>query len=820
MGNSQSFDDDTTYGKDSLFAETDDSSLLVTENGSKALHLRKNKYSPVVSRAPVVPEAVQRSRHQSDFSRVYDHERREQLISENVGNYSPDELTDRDELSAMTDMAWKHLTKHIRSPSDTIELIKADEEVSLRQSRDDDDGCNRKSGISSRVQPPTTSSSLRESVVNEKVLRPEKLYHARKNQPYISVRKKSDQDKYSIQTYSSEETCTRSYSKDFMVEPPPSPESFFGLGGIWRNDSLQSTKSDQSPVYSPRSPVSPSTPRRNEGKQEIAIRMENITSRLDAMTESQKSPSIQLEKVWEHDTIQESLNSLLLQSPQAPQQINEDWNLNEIYARLDELSKKELADHDEPTRSLTEATIQETTIHNDEINIESDSVIEVQNVDKKVFLFQQKEIESESTMSLIQARSNSETLVVEINTIDQKNVTDSQQHSDFLNDTSDTSDHAMHAMQKSANDDYVTANGDVSAPAADVNRALLSPKTAVGVLASPKVPNDAMDLFITEDFLDQCGNFVTKLAENPLTSPCNRGVKHTHEGESTADHNGSDKAPHIHITAAEDIHQKETDGLNVKSNSIKVQDEPLHELSTSSIGSCDSQSAVSDEVDVEFVQKYASLYEAFLTENMDLMDQNSDMISFLYVAKLTKIMEASEKLESAFKKRIVKLQSDKESVLSKYREDLIHAAKEKVVKGIQHEQLLKTLQETGQVMEGKLKWNLLMENASRARSESMLLQTMWKTTMDMDTPLEYLPAGHETEAIRQAAIAAPPTSLESEDILLKDIRRFQMENNFLSAEISVLEGKLNQRKQTANTHLWVDSVFRRLGAKPKKALID
>ncbi|GAX15660.1 hypothetical protein FisN_3Hh133 [Fistulifera solaris] len=813
MGNSQSFDDETTYGKDSLFAETDDSSLLVNEHGSKAQRFRKNKNSPAASRAQFVPEEF-RSRHQRDFGRGYDYERREDPISDQVEVYSPDELTDRDELSAMTDMAWKHLSKHMRSPSDTIELINADEEFSLRQSRDDDGG-DRKSGFTSRVRSPMISSSLRETVVNEKVLG-YTSHLARKSQQSGSVRKKSDQDKYNVRTYSAEETCTRSYSKDFMMEPPPSPESFFGLGDIWKNDSLQSTKSDQSPVYSPRSPVSPTSPRRNEGKQDIAIRMENITSRLDAMTESQKSPSIQHEKVWEHDTIQESLNSLLLQSPRSLQQASEDWNLDEIYARLDELSKKELADHDETTKSLTEATIQETTLHDDEINIESESVIEVQQVDRNAFPIRQEAIESESTLSLMQLSSKNEALVVEISTNDQEKITYSQKQSDFCIETSVAS---HHVVQKPVDDDYVAADKRVSAPTTDVNMVLLAPKTAVGVLVSPEVPSNAVDLLITEHFLDQCGNFVTKLVENPLTSPCNRDAIQAHEAKLIADHNGRDTSQHIQNTAAEDSHQKEAEGLNVTS---RAQDESFQEMPTSPVISADSQSAVSDEVDVEFVQKYASLFEAFLTENMDLMDQNADMISFLYVAKLTKIMEASEKLESAFKQRIVKLRSDKESVLSKYREDLIKDAKEKVVKGIQHEQELKTLQETGQVMEGKLKWKLLMENASRARGESMLLQTLWKTTMDIDAPLESLPAGHEMEAIRQAAIGAPSSTTcpEPDDVLLKDIRRFQMENNFLNAEISVLEGKLNQRKQTANTHLWVDSVFRRLGAKPKKALKD
>ncbi|GAX13565.1 hypothetical protein FisN_3Lh133 [Fistulifera solaris] len=806
MGNSHSFDDDTTYGKDSLFAETDDSSLLVNENGSKAHRFRKNKNSPAVSRTPVVPGVFRGSRHQSDFGRDYDYERREQLNSDHVEVYSPDELTDRDELSAMTDMAWKHLSKHMRSPSDTIELINADEEFSLRQSRDDD-GCDRKNGFSSRVGHPMISSSLRETEVNEIVLGSEQSRLWRKSRQSGSVRKNSDQDKYNVRTNSAEETCTRSYSKDIMMEPTPSPESFFGLGDIWRNDSQQSTKSDQSPVYSPRSPVSPSSPRRNGSKHDVAIRMENITSRLDAMTESQQSPSVQHEKVWEHDTFQESLNTLLLQSPQ---QANEDWNLNEIYARLDELSKKELADHDETTISLTEAITQETIIHDDEINIESDSVIEVQKVDRNAFPFQKEAIKSEPTPRLIQAISKNEVLTVEINTNDREKITDSQEQSDSRIETSVSPYHVVH---KQVNDDNVTAGDDASAPHANVNMVPQFPKTAVA--------NDAVGLLITEDFLDQCGNFVTKLVETPLISPCNRCAIQAHETSRIAEHNCHDTSQHIQSTTAEDSRQKETDGLNVKSNSIKARDESLQEMPTSPVGSSGSQSAISDEVDVEFVQKYASLFEAFLTENMDLMDQNSDMISFLYVAKLTKIMAASEKLESAFKKRIVTLRSDKESVLSKYREDLITAAKEKVVKGIQHEQELKTLQETGQIMEGKLKWKLLMENAHRARSESMLLQTLWKTTMDMDAPLESLPAGQEIEVIRQAAIAASSTtSPASEDVLLKDIRRFQMENNFLNAEISVLEGKLNQRRQTANTHLWVDSVFRRLGAKPKKPLKD
>lgn len=116
-------------------------------------------------------------------------------------------------------------------------------------------------------------------------------------------------------------------------------------------------------------------------------------------------------------------------------------------------------------------------------------------------------------------------------------------------------------------------------------------------------------------------------------------------------------------------------------------------------------------------------------------------------------------------------------------------------------------------MEGKLKWKLLMRNANRAEDESMLWQALRKTDMDVHKPLESLPMNPDLQMIRDAAAAHPTNT--SDDELLKDIGRFQIENTFLNAEITVLESKLSHHKRAANNHLWVDSVFRQVG-KPHK----
>lgn len=852
MGNSQSFDDDTMYGKDSIFAETEESSMFAHEfgrNDSKADKTLTSRKPPIRSSSPMIQEARQ-NRSQS-YSRTNDHEQRDHDGGKESDSF-PDDLSDRDELSAMTDMAWKHLSNQIKPTLSAEEIIDADKEFSRRRSRDDDDELI--TGPSFTARSPTRSASSKGRAFNENALGPSKKAH--QSGRFSTM---SDQDKYSAHVRSAKEISPRSFTctQKCMIKPSVSTDSLSEFDGMWGNGSPLSIESDLDPVSPPLSPVSPASPQRKEDISLVASRIQPITCRLEASPRSPKpvdakspkcvSRTLQNEKILDREALQRSveLSSQLRQS-------RDEWNMDSIHARLDEISKPQSVknasmsivqrDIDDPTLSLKAETIQDTTIHDDEIKVENDSIIEVQHIKKNATsTFKSEAVDMYSSPSQAQSinmnttitygdtttKNIDHTLTEEVNAVDRKTSNDTHYNGALVLDTSFHSKRNAHKPNNDKNIRSKTGDGSSeldNASFMNFDDVVSSKKAATSASAYHLMVHrtNSADL-ITEDFIDKCGDFVSNFVKNPLTSPCNHGAAHVNDDNTIVDTGDSDKTriPAIHTAA--DIFPEEAPPTNtttepeVRPESISAKEELSEQQAISPVESSDLHSLLSDDFDVGFVQKYAGLFEAFLMENMELMDQNPDMISYLYVSKLTKIMEASEKLEFDVKNSIEKLRKEKESVLSLYRVDLLEAAKEKVVKGIQHEQELKILQEAGQVLEGKLKWKLLMKNANRARHESMLLQSLRKTAMDADKPLESLPANADLQVIRNAAAVHPTEGRDtSDDELLKELRQIQMENTFLNAEVSVLESKLSHHKHTANTHLWVDSVFRRLGTKNKE----
>ena len=170
-----------------------------------------------------------------------------------------------------------------------------------------------------------------------------------------------------------------------------------------------------------------------------------------------------------------------------------------------------------------------------------------------------------------------------------------------------------------------------------------------------------------------------------------------------------------------------------------------------------------EDVDMKFVQQYDETFEAFVEAHPTLSQEKVDMIMYLRVAKLQKLLEVVDDLEVAFQEKLEKLRTQKKVMTSNYQRELLNATKEKAGREIHLRQELRMLQETTQLLEATLNWDLFLKHKSRADNQFDLLQQLWMKTVDPDDPISALPKGILMQEIRDAAGVVKPDMDKMDD---------------------------------------------------------
>jgi hypothetical protein len=221
-------------------------------------------------------------------------------------------------------------------------------------------------------------------------------------------------------------------------------------------------------------------------------------------------------------------------------------------------------------------------------------------------------------------------------------------------------------------------------------------------------------------------------------------------------------------------------------------------------------------IDLQLVEEYEDTFEAFLKKHPEFKRQNPEMVEVLHVAKLQKLLSLTSELEADLTEYIQSLKKQKKEIAAYYQGKLLEAAKKKASREIHLQQELTTVQHATRVMQGKLTWQMVSLCEARAKKQSQLLAQLSERRADPANPLAILGDQEDMHAIRDAVQA--PAGADLTEKQFHDLQQFQVDNEFLNKEASVLEKKLAYLQITAKKHSWVDSVFRRMDAKQHQRL--
>jgi hypothetical protein len=224
-----------------------------------------------------------------------------------------------------------------------------------------------------------------------------------------------------------------------------------------------------------------------------------------------------------------------------------------------------------------------------------------------------------------------------------------------------------------------------------------------------------------------------------------------------------------------------------------------------------------EEIDMNYVTEYELAFNEFVFENPQFMIQNPDLLHNLRVFKLQKSLEMAYGAESELTYQLETSQAKKLAMTTSYHDKLREASRNKAAREIHLQQELNTIQQATRVMEGRLTWQMIAKSEARTKKYVQMQQHLALQPMDADDDvLSLLPDQPEMQAIREAATAPSGECLSEEQE--KDLRQFQVDNAFLSAEATVLEKKLAYQVAAAKKYAWVDSVFLLMDAKKLKRL--
>lgn len=213
-------------------------------------------------------------------------------------------------------------------------------------------------------------------------------------------------------------------------------------------------------------------------------------------------------------------------------------------------------------------------------------------------------------------------------------------------------------------------------------------------------------------------------------------------------------------------------------------------------------------LDIRFVQQYEMAFELFMQQNISLMARNPQLIYNLRVAKLQKVLQVTTEAEDNLIDTIEHLKREKVTIVAEYKQKLVDAARKKAALEIHLRQELGTIQQATLEMQGKLTWAVIQKNDIRAKRHYKLLQQLSREKGNPRNLLSLLPVSTTFMDIREAA-AAPACDILSDE-QEKDLRQFQVDNSFLTAEVNVLEKKLAYEQALAKKYAWVDSLLIRM----------
>ena len=245
-----------------------------------------------------------------------------------------------------------------------------------------------------------------------------------------------------------------------------------------------------------------------------------------------------------------------------------------------------------------------------------------------------------------------------------------------------------------------------------------------------------------------------------------------------------------------------------------------------------------EEIDLEFVENFDAAFNEFVGQHPQFLMKDPDLAHSLRVTKLQKLLEFNAHCELQLKNELNGLRVKKAAMEEMYQAQLKEASRKKAAREINLQGDLNKLHLATKQLSAKLLWDLVSLAERKSKQQAQMRQH-YKNMITQDKArashmkrhhlFELIPPGPDGQKVRDAVLAPSSTygringprratalSAEQE----KDLRRFQVDNAFLNAEVTVLKKKLAYQKQAAKKHAWVESVLLRMDKKTKAQLAE
>jgi hypothetical protein len=225
---------------------------------------------------------------------------------------------------------------------------------------------------------------------------------------------------------------------------------------------------------------------------------------------------------------------------------------------------------------------------------------------------------------------------------------------------------------------------------------------------------------------------------------------------------------------------------------------------------------VDADMDLEFVENFDDAYNQFIAANPFLMIRNPDMVHNLRIYKLQKLLKYNELLERNLLDKLGNLNEEKSKMEETMQLQLRDAARKKAARQTFLQSELNNLGWSTKRLEAQLRWKSLEYSQDRAKRQFVLRQ-QYKTIPRANTRNELfqlIPEGPEGRqlmdlmVVGQHADRSKPYMLSPQQE--EKLRKIQVENSVMNAEIATLNNKLAALQMEGKKFTWVESVLLKL----------
>lgn len=238
-------------------------------------------------------------------------------------------------------------------------------------------------------------------------------------------------------------------------------------------------------------------------------------------------------------------------------------------------------------------------------------------------------------------------------------------------------------------------------------------------------------------------------------------------------------------------------------NSVDITDLPhLHEIDT--------------DLDLEFVENFDCAYNQFIAGHPRFHAMNPDLVQNLRIYKLQKLLGHNDLLERNLKSRLDEMQEEKLKMEETMQVQLRDAARKKAARQTFLQSELNNLGWSTNRLEAQLRWKSFEYSKDRAKRQFQL-RRQFKSIPQAHTLhelIQMIPEGADGQQLRDAAgtiqyvEGSSPFTLSAKQE--GELRKFQVENSVIRAEIATLSRRLVLLQMEAKKYTWVESILVKL----------